>query len=202
MDPENRKPDATTEREIEADLEQVMGAVAGVEKAEPPELIDQAVMNMARRELAAASRRRPLRWLGALGTLTVVVLALSIVVQQDQEQLPAAVPKHQNGLMLDAPRQKIAEPAKQSLDQAQAPLAAPPAETPGLARETVVRSLAESDAEAKVEDEEKPDQLAPEKWLERLLLLHQSGLYEQLEVELAEFKTAFPDHPLPAQLQD
>jgi hypothetical protein len=66
----------------------------------------------------------------------------------------------------------------------------------------VVRSLAESDAEAKVEDEEKPDQLDPEKWLERLLLLHQSGLYEQLEVELAEFKTAFPDHPLPAQLQD
>jgi hypothetical protein len=110
MDPENRKPDATTEREIEADLEQVMGAVAGVEKAEPPELIDQAVMNMARRELAAASRRRPLRWLGALGTLTVVVLALSIVVQQDQEQLPAAVPKHQNGLMLDAPGRKSQNP--------------------------------------------------------------------------------------------
>jgi len=41
-----------------------------------------------------------------------------------------------------------------------------------------------------------------DEWIQRMLLLRQSELYEQLEEELAEFKAAYPDHPLPAELED
>jgi hypothetical protein len=57
------------------------------------------------------------------------------------------------------------------------------------------RNVAEDISEAE-------DVPAPEEWIERLLLLHQSGLYEQLEEDLAAFKQAYPDYPLPLQLQD
>ena len=42
----------------------------------------------------------------------------------------------------------------------------------------------------------------PDEWIQRMLLLRQSELYEQLEEELAEFNLAYPDHPLPPELED
>jgi hypothetical protein len=42
----------------------------------------------------------------------------------------------------------------------------------------------------------------PDEWIQRMLLLRRSELYEQLEEELAAFKLAYPDHPLPEELKD
>ncbi len=52
-------------------------------KCEPPDLLDQAVLNAARRQLERSRRRRSMGWLGAFATAAVVVLALTIVVRQD-----------------------------------------------------------------------------------------------------------------------
>ena len=41
-----------------------------------------------------------------------------------------------------------------------------------------------------------------EAWIERILMLHEAQLYEQLETELAAFRQAYPDYPLPPPLQD
>jgi hypothetical protein len=100
MDPKDRKPEMNPGNNWEQDLESVRSALSGLESVEPPDLLDQAVLNTARRELAA-SRRKPMRWVGAFATAAVVVLALSIVIQQDQK---TPDPRSGNGIKLDATR--------------------------------------------------------------------------------------------------
>jgi hypothetical protein len=52
-------------------------------------------------------------------------------------------------------------------------------------------------------DKDESGELAdPEEWIQRLLLLRQSELYEKLEEELAAFRQAYPDHPLPRELEN
>ena len=103
MDPKDRKSDISQaggpEQDLDAaDLAMIQSAWSSLEEPEPPELIDQAVLNAARRELAVR-RRKPLRWIGAFATASVMVLALTIVLQQDHE--PLKVPSS-NGVKLDA----------------------------------------------------------------------------------------------------
>ncbi len=98
MDPKDRKPEMNPGNNWEQDLESVRSALSGLESVEPPDLLDQAVLNTARRELTA-SRPKPMRWIGAFATAAVVVLALSIVVQQDQK---TPDPLNGNGIKLDA----------------------------------------------------------------------------------------------------
>jgi len=218
MNPIDRKSDHPDERDHEKDLEQVLSAMPALEAAEPPEMVDQAVLNMARRDLELRSRRRPLRWLGAFATAAVVVLSVSIVLQQDPNppagQLP---PSEQDGIDLEkrkkqeAYRKTDTDISKSSRrdntpDQPVETAAAPLQEESVQAEKSVARLSASSAedsyrdvAEDAVEVEDVP---APEEWIERLLLLYQSGLYEKLEEDLAAFKQAYPDHPLPPQLQD
>jgi len=100
MDPKDRKPELNPENNWEQDLESVRSALSGLESVEPPDLLDQAILNTARRELTA-SRPRPMRWVGAFATAAVVILALSIVVQQDQKTPDL---RSGNGIKLDAAR--------------------------------------------------------------------------------------------------
>lgn len=100
MDPKDRKPEMNPGNNWEQDLEAVRSALPGLESVEPPDLLDQVVLNTARRELAA-SRRKPMRWIGALATAAVLVLTLSIVLQQDQK---TPDPRNGNGIKLDAAR--------------------------------------------------------------------------------------------------
>lgn len=100
MNPKDRKPETNPGSDWEKDLESVRSTLSGLESVEPPDLLDQAVLNTARRELAA-SRRKPMRWVGAFATAAVVVLALSIVVQQEQK---SPDPRSGNGIKLDAAR--------------------------------------------------------------------------------------------------
>jgi hypothetical protein len=102
MDPKDRKPEMNPGDNWEQDLESVRSALPGLESIEPPDLLDQAVLNTARRELAASKPkpvRWPMRWVGAFATAAVVVLALSIVVQQDPN---TPDPRSGNGIKLDA----------------------------------------------------------------------------------------------------
>ncbi len=105
--------DQQPEQEIEQDLEKVRSAWLRLEQAKPPELLDRAVLNSARRELEAQHKRRPLRWLGAFATATIVVLAMSIVIQQEQEA-PAPALKEGDGFSLD---KAVPAAANEEIDQ-------------------------------------------------------------------------------------
>ena len=67
-----------TDQQFEKDLNQVKAAYQSLDAAEPPDLIDQAVLNRARR---AVQKRPPLwhrtNWIPALATTAVIVVALS-----------------------------------------------------------------------------------------------------------------------------
>jgi len=95
-DPRNQQ----SEQGLEQNLEKVRSAWSKLESAEPPELLDQAVLNTARRELESKPRRRSLHWLGAFATATVIVLALTVVIQQDRP-VPMPAKQEANGIKLD-----------------------------------------------------------------------------------------------------
>ncbi len=238
--------DQRPEQEIEQDLEKVRSAWTRQERTEPPELLDRAVLNSARREIEAQGKRRPLRWLGAFATATVVVLALSIVIQQDQEA-PAPALKEGDGFRLDR-----ADPAasNEEIDQDDARRGAGqeqqgrqlirendgrlesrmkkadmPSETAASAKrepvdkplapapEVVLEEFATPQSSAAVaatagemtdfsdELEKGADTIAEaEAWIERLLLLQETQQDEKLAQELAAFRAAYPDYPLPPDL--
>ena len=66
------------------------------------------------------------------------------------------------------------------------------------------RTVAAPPAAAMLEKKDKSTQDLPdpEEWIQRLLLLNQSQLYEKLEEELAAFRMAYPDYPLPPELEE
>jgi len=299
MDPKDRKSEAgeerTREQELEvADLATIQGAYSRLEATEPPALLDQVVLNTARRELASG-RRKSLRWIGAFATASVLVLALTIVVQQDPApmktgrtngaKLDAVAPSkvqeesaagatadtlsesilpesravesgmEQRQMMkqsaaakreLDGDSQMANEPAAASLvpefeaapvvegkevsadtdfrvDDAPAKpesveyfrdetvkleaeprrSAQPPEEAADAERAAGerMRELGSVTTPATEQDKAKSVLPDPDEWIEQMLLLRQSELYEQLEEELAAFKLAYPDHPLPAELE-
>jgi len=245
-DPRDQKP----EIKFEQDLEAVRSAWSGLEKTEPPDLLDQAVLNTARRELEGRSKRLPLRWLGGFATAAVVVLALSIVLQQDQ-QAPVPAMEESENLKLD---QAVSAPVKKKTDRDLAEekagreqsarqdsaenddrlekrlnqsSPAPPPESSAMQP----RQAAALGAQ-KEEFEEKPAAPAPqagtaaspvaemiadempaetakvtdsaleaEAWIEKLLLLQDTQQDERLVEELAAFREAFPDYPLPPELE-
>jgi hypothetical protein len=285
MDPKDRKPELNPGNNWEQDLESIRSAMSGLESVEPPDLLDQAVLNTARRELTA-SRRKPMRWIGAFATVTVVVLALSIVVQQDPN---TPDPRSGNGIKLDAARPAAAgkestigasampeiqltspqspaalsseEPLKMEAqtverkrqkDTASNVAAAPPGEADYAAKKAMKQvseessyrpaddpDLAESrehfedesldvpvastrDANAEVEpgraaqagmlridssllekaeDVSDDIMLTPDAWIEYMFELQKTEQYEELKVEIEAFRKAYPDYPLPVELQ-
>ena len=241
--------DQTPETDFDKDLETVRSAWAGLESAEPPELLDQAVLNRARRDLESRPGRWPLRWLGGFATAAVIVLTLSIVIQQDP-QAPVPTVDETDGIKLDQSISKEAmkevdrDTARRSVtaeDQAgqslagseqpfekrlqQAEPAPPPASAAAVMQDSAsmhrqkVRSeeiptnaaevtaaapaIAEIAADAETAAEDESAELAEaEAWIERLMLLWETQQDEKLVSELAAFREAFPDYPLPPELED
>jgi hypothetical protein len=282
MDPKDRKSEQEQEQEPEGnweqDLDHIQSAYSALETSEPPGLLDQAILNTARRELAAR-RKKPMRWIGAFATASVFVLALTIVIQQNREapltgrsndikldavtqprakeespateidserslrtkqsaafkreKKPAPVPLNEpasvlvepafeaapvaagdelpadTDLRLDAKpaksesKEQLKEGALELKDAARQsiPIAAEKAAREQLVEEAVIGSgtAASPMAEQEVSAEDLPD---PDEWIRHMLLLRQSQLYEKLEAELAAFKKAYPDYPLPRELED
>jgi hypothetical protein len=250
----NNPRDRNATGEFEKELEEVRSAWSGLEPAEPPELLDQAVLNRARRELDTGTARRPLRWLGAFATAAVVVLALTIVIQQDRP-LYAPVSESEEVLRLDpdtsaakkeapagsveekAARKRAVEPVERESDERQEfrmQQSAPPAPAKaGLmnanapqakadepeaqaadsvaAEITISRSLQKDAAPAPVPElmedavtipESDFSVPGPEEWIKRLMRLRETRQNEKLVLELAAFREAYPDYPLPPELLD
>jgi hypothetical protein len=178
--------------EFEQDLEAVRSAWSGLEQTNPPELLNQAVLNTARRELVARRRSRPLRWLGAFATATIVVLALTVVIEQDEQQTTPAL-KKSNGFMLD---QAAPVASKQEAKRRAAVSAVP-------ASDAAVMAVAEEMSDSPAEPAKMTDRIpAADAWIERLLLLRETRQDEKLVQELAAFRDAYPDYALPPELQD
>jgi hypothetical protein len=242
--------------ELERDLQSIRDGLASQGYEEPPAMLDQAVLNAARRDLEA-KKRRPLRWVGTFATAAVLVLTLTIVVQQDDSPVPAGATtiseaqlKKQS--MSDGERKRMIqsepsadegagyrqdrtkedtgpsapEPAQRKmeseLNEATAPLASPPApvmtgrqapdqelmdslaadsDTP--ANQTASSLMVEEIALAESEEDAIKSWLSnPEQWIERLLELKENQQVETLQQEMKAFQNTFPEHPLPAELND
>ena len=167
--------------EFEQDLKAVRSAWSGLEQTDPPELLNQAVLNTARRELNTRRRSRPLRWLGGFATATVIVLALTIVIQQEEQQTTPVL-KKTNGFKLDQ---------------------TDPAAPPVTASDAAVMAVAEEMSDSLAESEKATDSIPEaDAWIERLLLLRETHQDELLIQELTAFREAFPGYTLPPELQD
>jgi len=192
------------DRSLDQDLESIRTAWQVLHKDEPPELLDQSVRNAARRAVPAGRRSRSLRWLGSLATAAVVVLALAIVIQQDQQGPVPPVPGSDGFRLDDASGAEIrasdAAAVKEKADhtgtvlQRASPAAASESSPPfdGKAAATLLEEQAERDEAL----------LAPEDWVERLMALQQAGRLEELRAELEAFRQAYPGYQLPPGLQE
>jgi len=93
---------------LDEDLDKLGRAYRQLEAEEPPELLDLAIRNSARRAVGKQPRRMKFGWLHGLTTAAVFVLALSVVIHQRENQ-PAAG----NGVRYDRPQPPpAASPAK------------------------------------------------------------------------------------------
>lgn len=215
MSNEPHKP----ERDFERDLGELQAKWGRMERTEPPDLLDQAVLNAARRDLQPARKRRPLRWLGGFATATVVVLAISVILEQ---QPPVTAPAEDlpNGLKIQK-QEAVTEEADalQQFDQAPMPAAEPRAMTREAKRDTLsvagaVRAEPEATAQKAKRSEnssyaemaevlaEEDALLSPGAWIALLEELKRSDEPADFEAELRAFREAYPDYPLPDSLTD
>lgn len=211
MNDKTRKPDKPEPMggDLDRDLGRIRENWKPTDPAEPPGLIDQAVRSAARRDLEEPVRKgRPLRWLGGLATAAVVVLALTVMLDQSPPGVSTATePAVEKTLRKDptavtnaaspAEKSEAAEqkgPADASRLRQDALPAAPPR---AMSRE--VRRQEEPLEEAFAEDEPLP---APEAWIEQMVALQRAGLDAELEEQITAFRAVYPEFPLPAELQE
>lgn len=188
--------------DLRADLETVAAAWSALTQAQPPDLLDQAVLNAARRALADPPRsaRRPLGWplgwptrlLGALATAAVVVLAVNVVLEQSREAPmppPPASDAYEAVRSPTAPKLEATDEDAARAVSAEARSAQQSAPAPAAAME---QDLAEPAREA--------SPARPEAWIERLRELKTGGDSEAFQRELAAFRATYPAYPLPPEL--
>ena len=222
MSNEPRKPDNRTG--FEPDLERLQGEWDRMEQAEPPDLLDRAVRNAARRELETKRRARPLRWLGGFATATVAVLALTLMFEQEP-QVPAPALEEAEGLRLEkqsaGPKERFdaAEPVEAPLPAAEPRPMTREAQRESLPVESFSESRAKRAAAAPAEKDagmndvpqfellqvmpaEEEAALSPEQWIEELRVLKNAGRQAEFEAGLEAFRNAYPEVELPADLVD
>ncbi len=109
------KPSDQDSKRFDTDFERVTGAYRDAQGEEPPALIDQAVLNRARRA-AASDTVRPWNfgWIHAVTTAAVVVLGVALVLQLPEKPALHEAPARPTE-MQDAP-----EPVTESLDSLEA----------------------------------------------------------------------------------
>lgn len=117
MEPKDQRGEMHPEDGLERELDSLRARLSAQEEQEPPALLDLAVLNSARRELAGQRRRR-VRWIGAFATISVMVLALTLVVQQNPAPIDPAN-GNINGVRSDPVNE--GEAAPQERDQVDTP---------------------------------------------------------------------------------
>ena len=211
---------------MDPDFERVAEAYRELPPEEPPAELDQAILASARRTRRDRSERPwNFGWLHALTTTAVVVLGVALILQiperQSAEPLRVAKPPSAKlrdpasefePLRLPAPQdaapgaQGAAKPttvpqqapAEERAEADRAALAAPrpPAAEPSAA------DTARRETGSPREPERQAQERDPERWLQRILELRQAGRTAAWREELAAFREAWPDDPLPPELAD
>ena len=167
----DRAPD-----DLAADLKSIGAAWSALNREQPPELLDQAVLNAARRAAGTQGRSQPQAWfrrrpwLGGLAAAAVIVLAVALVIEQGPET-PAPPPPRSDDYQL--PRPTGDATAKGPARHMAAPL------------------------ESRAAEQAVPD---PAAWIERLRRLKADGETAVFRSELAAFRAAYPDYALPPEL--
>ena len=67
---------------LDEDLEKLGSSYAELEQIEPPDLVDQAILNTAHRAVEKKASRLKFSWVHGLATTAVFVLAFSLILQQ------------------------------------------------------------------------------------------------------------------------
>ena len=216
----------------------VRAAYRQLDAEEPPDLVDQAVLNRARAAAEPPAGRRPwsFGWVHGLTTAGLVVLGLGIFLQLREPVVPLPQPmppaelREDDALQTAAPT-PLAEEAPAAARTRSADLAAPVEDATAPARRELRRTMAappptaqgdapaakaaaqaqpmddssESIADFEVMQEmsmEAEDLLeSPESWLARIRDLQAAGDEEGFVEALAAFREAYPDYPLPEDLQ-
>jgi hypothetical protein len=190
-DPRHQKDESALDQEIAP----FRSTWTSLEQEEPPGLLDQAVINRARRELKdqgkAGPKRISIKWLGAFATAAVIVLALTIVLEQEQHA-PVPAAEEADGLRLDSDGP--------TAGKREARVSAMPAKD--MAKETTAVAEMKSAAALTVAEESPDETREAAAWIEQLLELKKTHQAEKLAGELARFRAAYPDYPLPPDLED
>lgn len=160
----------------------------------PSARIDEAVLAASRERFAA--RRAPGRRLLPLAAAAVIVLGVGLVLRIATE--PSVPQAERDGFdafstAQETPAQETPRlPADARREKARALEAAMSAKT------TTGDRGAEACAESRAADEGE----TPQQRLAFVLCLHESGAEATAQRELASFREAWPDHPLPETLRD
>lgn len=163
---------------------------------DPPASLDEVVIGRARDAIVPGHARRRARRLLPLAAAAMLMLSFGLVLRVvTAPPTPPAVPHADN--------------TGQGLPDAATPS---PPRLPADARRDKARAL-EAGARAKTAAETNGNatectrpgggsQTTPEQQLELIVCLRAAGAEEAARRELASFRAAFPDHPLPEPLRD
>ncbi len=209
------------DNELDRDIGKVSSNWARLGKEDPPDLLDRAVLNRAKRELESPgiAGRKPwvFRWPGAFATAAVVLLALTLVLEQEQHA-PTPVLKKVDGFGIDldgsAARKKAnlneAAPEESVIHESQ-PDETPAAKAGSEARlnplrleSASIRAVAEQDSAGIASGPGKSVDEVPaaDAWIDQLLQLKKTHQDQALAEELTRFRAIYPDYPLPPELDD
>jgi hypothetical protein len=205
---------------LEQDLDALQRKYRAAARDEPPAMLDQAVLNRARRA-AEQHTIRPwsFSWMHATATAALLVLGLTLVLQlRETTQAPETLPEE----MLD----HIEVPAEAADQDAGMDQESDPRRSQIAAFETIQeRQKSEALREVREEVLEPPpaapaasvnkmtalperqgqdSALAghPDEWLNHILELKRSGDEVAWRAELEAFVRTFPEHPLPRELSE
>lgn len=114
---------------FERELQAVQAEWDRMETPEPPNLVDQAVLNAARRDLEPRQKRKSLRWMGGFATATVVVLAATVMLQQESQLLEPSLQDSGEFRSKEKSAARLEESTTLSTEQSPLPAAEPRALT-------------------------------------------------------------------------
>jgi len=166
------------DRSLDHELDQLDQLYHSDESIEPPDLIDQTILNKARRAVEPKNSWLDFGWIHGVTTVALVVLTFSIfTTQRETGEFEPTVGK--------------------SVERA-------PAEVSGqLAAGAAVSSLPVEAPKKEIREKTRArDQDGVQQHLLDQILMHKHAGDERWIKELSDFKNLYPDFPLPQELQN
>lgn len=205
---------------LDKDLDALQRKYRAAAREEPPAMLDQVVLNRARRAAAQhAIRPWSFSWMHATATAALLVLGLTLVLQlRETTRVPETLPEtplqpaeYYDGLedqdsavgeqesfhrsRDDAHLRKLEIQKSEALREVREEVLEPPPAAPKPSY-NMMKAL------PKYETQEAAVARPPEEWLDHILELKKSGDEAAWRSELEAFIRTFPDHPLPRELSE